>query len=64
MDEAYQAYIIRHLEEAESVLFELRNAYMGTGLGTNDNRARAIEKMRLRIIGYINFEKEKEATRC
>ena len=57
MEESYVNYIVRHLADAESALFEARNAYMGT----NDLRARKIEQMRRAIVDMLHDEKRKAA---
>lgn len=54
MQESYEQYIQRHAAEAESALFELRNALMGTGIERCDQQANAVEQMRLFCVGLAH----------
>ena len=54
MTEEYERYIQRHAAAAESALFELRNALMGTGIGKCDQQAGAVEQMRLLCVGLAH----------
>ena len=57
MRETYGDYILRHLSAAESALFEARNAYMGTGIESNDSKARRLENMRVIVASMLLEEK-------
>lgn len=55
MEESYRDFLVRDLAAAENALFELRNAYMGTG-AEGERKARRIERMRRDIVDMLIHE--------